>query len=470
VTEADRAGAAARHADVVVVGAGIAGLTTAWDLTRAGLRTVVCDARSRAGGLIHTEHDGAYIIEAGPDSMLVQKPAAIELCRELGLSDDLVATLEPRTAFVLRDGVLHPIPSETVLGLPVSTSAIEACGMLSTEGRAALVRDIETPITTRSADADESVGAFVRRRFGDEAVRFIAQPLLGGIHAGDADRLSIRSLFPQLVDAEARGGSLLAALAARRVTTHVDGGAFRGLQRGMGALVERLVASLPADALALDTSVTRVGHGPPFTIETSAGTLRARAIVFATPAWVTARLLESLAPDAAEACRAIPYASSATITLAWPRRDVRHPLVGTGFVAPRGEAATRLLAASWITSKWPARAPDDVVLMRAFAGGVLDADLLALDDEALVELARRDLSALFAISGAPIRARVFRWMDAGAQYEIGHADRVAIVDAACEQHPGLFVTGSAFRGVGIPDCVADARRVAARVVRLLGVS
>jgi protoporphyrinogen/coproporphyrinogen III oxidase len=453
--------------DVAVVGGGISGLTVAYDLARAGLRAVVCESQPRPGGLIHTEHQGAYVIEAGPDAMLAQKPAALELCHELGLGDELVTTLEPRTAFVLRDAVLHPIPTDAVLGLPVSPQAVEACGMLSTEGRATLMRDFTAPASTAGAPLeDESVGAFVRRRLGDEAVRFIAQPLLGGIHAGDAERLSVRSLFPQLVEAESRGGGLLAALAPRRAAGAGDG-AFRGLRRGMATLVDRLVSSLPVDTVALETSVDAVSGGPPFIVETSAGRLRARSIVLATPAWLTARLLAPIDGDAAAACGSIRYASTATVTFAWRRADVAHPLVGTGFVVPRGEQATRLLAASWVTSKWPARAPGEVVVIRAFAGGILDPDLVELDEASLTELARRDLSALLGISGAPLFSRVFRWIDAGAQYEIGHATRVAAVDAACERRPGLFVTGSAFRGVGIPDCVADARRVAVRVVRLL---
>jgi oxygen-dependent protoporphyrinogen oxidase len=368
---------------------------------------------------------------------------------------------------------------------------VDACGMVSANGRARLAREFTSPSLTAAPPDDESVGAFIRRRLGDEAVRVIAQPLLGGIHAGDVERLSVRSLFPLLVDADARGGSFLAALATRPASTdhtehasteqastehteHTDrrpssDGAFRGLRRGMGTLVDRLAASTPAGTLSPGTRVDAVRPGPPFTLDTSAGAVRARAVVMAAPAWCAARLLGEVDADLAHACASIPYGSTATITLAWRRADVEHPLSGTGFVVPRGESATRLLAASWVTSKWPARAPDDAVVVRAFAGGTLDADLLDLDDDELTRLAQRDLSALLGIRARPHLTRVYRWVDAGAQYEVGHAARVAAVEAGAARWPGLFFTGSAWRGVGIPDCIADARAVAARVAASLAV-
>lgn len=461
------------EADVVVIGGGISGLTVAYDLTRAGLRTVVLEARARVGGLIHTEHDGGYVFEAGPDSMLVQKPAAIALCRELGLDDELVPTLEPRTAFVLRDGAFHAIPTESMLGIPFTPASIAASTMLSAEGRAAIARDFTTPARPRSAGDDESVGAFVRRRLGDEAVRYIAQPLLGGIHAGDVERLSLQSLFPQLADADARGGSLLEALRPKREAAS-SGGAFRGLRRGLSTLTGRLTAAISTgplgpQSIATDCAVTAIRPGAPFTIDTARGSIRASAVVLAIPAWRTAELAGVFDTDFAHACAAIPYASTATISLAYAKQDVSGALAGTGFVVPRGESSTRLLAASWVTSKWPARAPDDVVLVRAFAGGVLDADQLELDDATLAGVAHRDLKPLLGLGSEPQLSRVYRWRAAGAQYEVGHAARVAAIEAGAARWPGLWLTGSALRGVGIPDCVADARAVAARIVRALAV-
>jgi oxygen-dependent protoporphyrinogen oxidase len=405
--------------------------------------------------------------------MLVQKPAAIGLCRELGLDTELVPTLEPRTAFILRDGRFHAIPGETVLGLPYTSAAIDACSMLSAEGRATVARDFTAPAPPLTGAVDESVASFVRRRLGDEAARFIAQPLLGGIHAGDAERLSLRALFPGLADADARGGSLLAALKPQREGP-TPGGAFRGLRRGLSTLTTRLAAAVTAgpcggEALALGAEVRTIQPGSPFSIQTVNGPVQARAIVLAVPGWEAARLAGTFDADLAHACLAIRYGSTATISLAYRRADVRSELAGTGFVVPRNEPSTRLLAASWVTSKWPDRAPADTVLLRAFAGGILDADLLQLDNAELAAFAHRDLAPLLGLRAAPYLSRIYRWVDAGAQYEVGHAARVAAIEAAAARWPGLWMTGSALRGVGIPDCVADARETAARVARALAV-
>lgn len=471
---------AVSEVDVVVVGGGVAGLTAAWDLTRGGLRTVVLEAQPRVGGLVQTEQAGAYVIEGGPDSMLVQKPAGLALCRELGLDSELVPTLEPRTAYVLRDGALHPLPSEAVLGLPVSREAIARCGMLSAEGRAALERDLDAPAAVPAPDVaslkpatDESLASLIGRRLGEEAVRFIAQPLLGGIHAGDATRLSVQALFPMLADADARAGSFLDALRPRRATPTPDG-AFRGLRRGMATLTDRLAEALRAGpggdtAIAPGVRVERLTPGSRITVDTPDGRLHARAVVLAIPAYAAASVVASFDADLAHACAAIRYTSTATVTLAYRRTDVARCPTGTGFVVPRGERSTRLLATSWVTSKWPGRAPDDVVMMRAFAGGVLDADLLELSDAELVALAARDLGGLIGLRHEPILTRVSRWLNASAQYEVGHAGRVAAVESGAARWPGLWFTGSAWRGVGIPDCVADARAVAARVARTLAI-
>lgn len=462
--------------DVLVVGGGISGLTAAWDLARTGRTIALVEQRTRLGGLVWTEHVDGLTIEAGPDALLMQKPAAAALCAELGLP--LVPTQAPRTAFVLRAGRLIPIPSASVLGVPIAWRSIIAATMLSPAGRARLARDLLRPSPAFSSDDDQSVGAFVRRRFGEEAVRYLAQPLLGGIHAGDVERLSLRALFPALAAADREPGSVLRALAARREAAgggDADG-VFRSIPNGLGELVAALAKGLPSDAARLGSSVTRIesgGHAADtrdrvFLVQLSSGeALRARALVLALPAYAIADLVAPLDAPLAERCRAIGYASSATITLAYRRGDVAHPLAGSGFVVPRGEPDTRLLAVSWVTSKWRGRAPDEVVMLRAFAGGVLDAELLERDDEDLAALAHRDLAALLGLLERPFLRRVYRWWRVSPQYDVGHQARVAGIEQRLSGQPGLFLTGSAFRGVGIPDTVADARRTAAEVGRWL---
>jgi oxygen-dependent protoporphyrinogen oxidase len=462
--------------DAVVVGGGISGLTAAYDLTRAGKRVCLVEQRPRLGGWIHTEHTDGLTIEAGPDALLMQKPAAGQLCEELGLP--LVPTRRPRTAYVLRDGRLIPLPSESVLGIPIAWRSIIAAAMLSPAGRARLALDFLQPSPPRhdadedETDDDESVGAFVRRRFGAEAVRYIAQPLLGGIHVGDVERLSLRALFPALAAADRQPDSVLRTLAARRQATAGDPeGVFRSIPNGLSDLVDALRRHLRQDAIRTGAGVTRIEPGDAavsFDVHLSSGeVLRGRAIVLALPAFAIAELAAPHDPVVADLCRGITYASSASITLAYRRGSVERPLIGSGFVVPRGERATRLLAVSFITSKWDGRAPDDVVMLRAFAGGVLDADLLERDDEDLVDLTHDNLAPLLGLRERPFLTRVYRLWRASPQYEPGHQARVAAIERRLADQPGIFFTGSAFRGVGIPDNVADARRTAAEVVRWL---
>jgi oxygen-dependent protoporphyrinogen oxidase len=460
--------------DAVVIGGGIAGLTTAYDLTRAGKRVCLVEQRPRLGGLIHTEHTDGLTIEAGPDALLMQKPAAGRLCEELGLP--LAPTKTPRTAYVLRDGRFIPLPPESVLGIPIAWRSIIAAAMLSPAGRSRLALDFIQPSLPSERDDDESVGAFVRRRFGDEAVRYIAQPLLGGIHVGDVDRLSLRALFPTLAEADRQPGSVLRTLAARRRPDISDPeGVFRSIPNGLSDLVAALSGHLDQSAIRTGVSVTRIEPGKDATRDSisfdaflsSGEAIRARAIVLALPAYAIADLAAPHEPALADLCRGITYASSASITLAYRRAAVSHPLAGSGFVVPRGEKETRLLAVSFVTSKWHGRAPDDVVVLRGFAGGMLDADLLERDDEDLVDLAHDGLAPLLGLRERPFLTRVYRLWRASPQYEPGHQARVDAIERRLADHPGIYLTGSAFRGVGIPDNVSDARRTAAEVVKWL---
>jgi oxygen-dependent protoporphyrinogen oxidase len=457
--------AASIAVDVAVVGGGLAGLTLARDVHRRGRTPLVLEAASRLGGVIRSERVDGVLVEGGPDAMLVQKPAALALCRELGLADEIVPTESPRTAFVLADGRLHAFPPDTRLGLPLTRAAAEGLTMLSGADRARVARDFDAPAPPAGAD-DESVGAFTTRRFGEAFTRRIAQPLLGGIHAGDVERLSLRALFPPLADADAAGGSVLAVLAARAGAADGDG-AFRGLRGGMGQLPAALTRALPGAALRTGEPVARITPGQPFRVVTARGLeVTARAVVLAVPAAVASRLVAPFEATLAGACGELRAVSSATVTLGYGRDSVAHPCDGMGFIVPRGES-TRLLAVSWVSSKWAGRAPQDRVVLRAFAGGAFDADVLEAGDDALVAQTHADLARILGITGPPVLARVHRWNDASPQYDVGHLARVARITQQQALTPGLFLTGSAYRGVGMPDVIADARATADRVCEWL---
>jgi protoporphyrinogen/coproporphyrinogen III oxidase len=498
--EAD-ASAVSSSPPVIVIGGGIAGLTAAYELTRRGLQPTLFEASPRAGGLIQTERVGGFTIEAGPDSLLAQKVAALDLCRELGLESQLQSVRPPGGAFVLRGQRLYRLPSPSLLGLPIGWRALIRYELLPITARARLAMEPFVP-ARRSTD-DESVAAFFRRRFGPDTVGLIAQPLLGGIHAGDIEQLSMQALFPRLVAMERAAGSVLRGArreraqslkASREPGARKPAGAFVAFRGGMDTLVKALLAQL-GDAVRVNSPVTRLQRaedGWLVTIEPRTGVDTARgnqctsspggAVIIAAPAFVASQLLQPLDADAARQCAAVPYVSTASVALAWPRHQISHPLVGTGFVVARrsvGRLTTfpgavegrqgdaRITACTWVSQKWEDRAPEDMALLRAFIGGAHDPDVVDLNDDELTAIARQDLAAILGITASPVLARVYRWRRAGAQHLVGHPTRMDALDRRLAALPGLFVAGSGFRSVGIPDCIAEARAAAARAAEFV---
>jgi oxygen-dependent protoporphyrinogen oxidase len=463
--------------DVIVVGGGIAGLSAAYELSRTPMSFVVLEAGPRAGGVVLSEEIDGYTIDGGPDALLVQKPDGIRLCEELGLGSRLVATKPPRLAFVQRAGRLHALPAASVLGIPTRVAPFFRTRLFTWSGKVRMGAELFVP--RRRDGSDESIGSFITRRFGAEATQYLAEPLLAGIHAGDVDRLSLRALFPRFAEAERVHGSLLRAFrsSVHRPTpkpTHhtrpVDAdGAFRSLPGGLSELIRAILRALPADAVRVGMPAERVlaPAGPlpdsdalRFRVTTAAGVpLEAQALVLATPAFVTGGIVRDLDADLARLCSEVRYESTATVALAFRREAVAHPLNGSGFVVPRTER-TGILAASWLSSKWPHRAPEGAVLLRTFFGGARDPRALEQSDRELVARSMSALRPVLGINTEPLFTRVYRWERGSAQHEVGHLERLAAIERAVARHPGLFITGSGFRGVGIPDCVADGRATA----------
>ena len=453
--------------DAVVVGGGISGLATAYELARRKVPFVLLESGSRAGGVVLSEQIDGYTIDAGPDALLVQKTEAVRLCGELGLGDRLMPSKLPRLAFIQRGGTLYSLPAASVLGIPTRWGPFLRTRLFSWPGKIRMGAEMFVP--RRREDSDESIESFMMRRFGAEATEYLAEPLLAGIHAGDVGRLSIASLFPRLVQAERNHGSLLRAFRQEPAGPSSSDGPFRSLPGGLSEMIDALVRALPAGSLRFnqpvtDVAVTRSGfegrggsEPAAFRVQTAAGDeITARSLVLAAPSYVNARILRNTDRDLADLLDAVPYASTATIALAFPRDAVRHPMQGSGFVVPRSER-TGILAGSWMSSKWPHRAPEGRVLLRAFVGGARDPKALERSDPELVSLACQALGRVLGITGAPLLTRVYRWNRANAQHEVGHLARVAAIERALVRQPGLFVTGSGYRGVGIPDCVADGR-------------
>jgi protoporphyrinogen/coproporphyrinogen III oxidase len=492
-------------APVVVVGGGIAGLTAALELSEGGAAVTLVEADRRFGGKISTSRVDGLVVEAGADSFLSSKAAGLALCERLGITDRLVnSKAEDRRTFVWSRGRLRELPEGLILGSPARAWSLLRSGLLSPVGAARLVADLAVPRRddVHGGSPEETVAQFFTRRLGGEAYARVVEPLLAGIHAGDATRLSLPATFPRFVDMERdHGGLVRAALAgripqplrrngkggpprpcpaagpaepARSATPAGPVGAvppgrtpFVSFQTGMAELIEALLERLRALGVELRaeqavTAIQAVEGGYEVVIP-DGPVLPARAVVLATPAPVSARLLRDLCPAAAALLEGIQHASTATVSLAYRSEGVGRPPAGYGFVVPRAEGR-HLLAGTWGSGKWPGRAPAGQVLVRGYVGGVGRESVLEADDDGLVHLVRAELETLAGIRGTPVHDEVHRYPAGMPQYTVGHLGRVERIRSALGLCPGLAVTGAAYGGVGIPDCVADALTTARAVL------
>jgi oxygen-dependent protoporphyrinogen oxidase len=447
---------------VAIIGGGISGLSAALALHKQKVPYLVLEAGERLGGVIRTERRDGFLLEGGPDSMLAQKPEGVALCRELGLGERLVPTNpDQRAVYVLHRRRLQPLPEGMMLAVPTKLLPFLASGLFSWPGKLRMGLDVVIP--GRNGQADESIASFLRRRFGQEAVDRLGEPLLAGIHAGDPERLSILATFPRFRELERVHGSLVRGLWATPRPKPAPGAtppaAFYSLRGGLGELVEALVSRLDASALRTSTSVRRVeATTEGFSLATEGGDpVAARRVIVAAPGPRIAPALASLLPEAARALGAIPFASSATVLLGYRRDDVAHPLDGYGMVVPATEGL-RTTALSFVSTKFPFRAPEGHVLLRGFLGGVRDPGALSLRDDEMIETVTRDMREVLGLRGEPVLTRVFRWPGGTPQLEVGHLERMREVEQAVAAVPGLFLTGAGVRSTGIPDSVADGTR------------
>ena len=459
---------------LVVVGGGITGLAAAHravELAREraiGLELTLVDSRDRLGGTIATEHAGGFLIEAGPDSFLSEKPWALALCKRLGVEHRLVRTDDRfRKVFVWRAGRLHPLPDGFQLLAPTKLGPFVRSGLFSWRGKLRMALDLVVP---RSLKDDESLGAFVRRRLGREALERVAQPLVAGIYTADPDELSLTATMPRFGELERRERSIILGLwrANRRAPQAGTSGArwslFVTFQNGMEELVTELASRLPPGSVLLKHRVDGIErHGAGWRVIGGLGpVLEAEHVILATESYTASRLTRYIDPALATLLGEIPYASSATVSLGYRRADVPHPLDGFGVVVPRTEGRS-LLACTFSSVKYPGRAPEGHALLRCFVGGALNERVLESDDAALVMAARDELRQALGITAEPVLTRVARWTKAMPQYHVGHAARVEAIEQCVAALPGLHVCGGAYRGVGIADCVRSGEAAAERV-------
>jgi protoporphyrinogen/coproporphyrinogen III oxidase len=462
---------------LVVIGGGISGLAAAHravELARergVRLELSLLEASDQLGGTIATERHGGFVVERGADSFISEKPWALELCKRLGLEARLLRTDDRfRKVFVVWRGRLHPLPDGFQLLAPTRLRPLLQSSLFSWPGKLRMALDLVLP---RGGDPDESLGAFVRRRLGREALERVAQPLVAGIYTADPDALSLAATMPRFLEMERRQRSVIlamwrAARAAPAASAGVSGARwslFVTLAGGMGELVDALARRLPVGAVRLGERVAGVARdGTGWRVTTADGAaLAADALVIATEAHQAARLVRYLDPGLAHLLEGISYASSVTVTLGFRRADVAHPLDGFGFVVPRAEGRP-LIACTFSSVKYPGRAPEGHALLRVFMGGAMDEAALGASDESLVKTVREELARLLGATGEPLFTRVARYPRAMPQYEVGHLARVEAIEQCVAHHRGLELAGAAYRGVGIADCVRSCELAAERLI------
>jgi oxygen-dependent protoporphyrinogen oxidase len=462
---------------MVVVGAGVSGLATAYYLrtltTNANLQVTVFEESPRPGGKVQTVQCDGFVVEAGPDSFFNPKPDAIQLCRAIGLGDQLIDSndehYETRVWF---RGRLWPLPRGFRMGIPTRIWPFLTTPLLSPFAKARMALDLVLP--ARSSESDESVGAFLSRRLGREVVERMAGPILGAIYAGDPYQMSAHMILPQLVELERRHRSLTLGLqAARRHRGNGHSSApasvFSTLRPGMAALPERLAQKLGPD-LRLSTRVEFLApRDGRWQIITNGQAWTADAVVLAVPAQVAAKLVATWSREAAAELGRFPVSSSAVVALAFQDADIpellrRRPV---GVVVALTERA-QLLALTWSSAKFAERAPTGWHLLRAFIGGPLQEELARRDPTELLNCTLAELRRMLGLHAQPRRVWIYSWPGANPQMNVGHLDRIARIERLLSSHPGIFLTGSAFRGIGLADCVRSARATAQAVLTYLG--
>ncbi len=468
---------------IAVVGAGLSGLTAAYylhrNLPQANLQ--VFEGGDRVGGVIATEHRHGWLIEHGADCFSVNPPDAFQLCKDLGLAEQLIEP-EPqgRRAMISRGSRLHNVPEGFVLMRPTRVWQVLKSPILSWAGKLRLVA--EKWVKPSTSNEDESLAHFVRRRLGHEAHDRLVQPLVAGIYTADSEKLSMQATMPQFVAMEKKYGSLIGAAmkdadgktqSLERESSGARYGQFRVFPEGMSRLFDALVDTLPEHSLHLRSPVNSISPSPQggwdLSIQSPDTPLRKQrfdGVLLALPGPQLSRMLQPVASVAAEQLVKIEYASSAIVLIGIPTRQIAKLPSAFGFVVP-AEDKRRILAASFASQKFPGRAPQGEVLIRVFIGGAISPEMLLHDDSELVQIALQEMSELIGLRGEPTFTAVQRWNQAMPQYHVGHLQRVEQIEKGIAALSGLEVAGNALHGVGIAPVVGAARRAAERLTKHL---
>lgn len=450
----------------LVIGGGISGLTTALTLFHHNVDVEVFEASDRLGGKILTSEIAGVQVDAGPDAFLVREPHMTDLCEQLNLTPDLVPPATGSARLWLQ-GALRPLPKKQYLGVPLDLDDLAASGLITAEGLRRAARDLEDP--QNAPAGDESAGSLIRRRLGDEVMDKLVGPLLGGINAGNADQLSLQAGVPQLAAAVAHDPSVMRSIPVHLRNSGRDPKApiFLSHPRGVGWIIETMATRLQR-RVHLDHPVSTLEPTEGGWRVAAAGrTYDTEAVVLSTPAFASAKLLRDHAPDTAAMLDDIPYASVVMVTFAF-ETELLPDLPGSGFLIPRGEGML-MTACSQASTKW-AHLAGPTTFLRVSAGHAGDERALEMDDQELVDRLLEELRWTAGIDAEPTEVRITRWPKSFPQYRPGHGERVSSIEARlAEEAPGIVITGAAYRGLGLPACVHQARRAAKVVEDHLGV-
>ena len=452
---------------IAIVGGGITGLAAAFALEEHrrnnddALEYVLYESSPRLGGVLCSERVGGCLVEAGPDSFLTEKPWGSDLCRAVGLGDQLIGSKDPdRKTYILTNGHLVPMPDGLMFMVPTKILPTAFSSLFSWKTKLRMAREFSHP--PQVIEHDESVASFVERHYGPEMVDHLVDPLLSGIYGGEATSLSIRAVLPRFAEMERTHGSLGRAMVAARKKNPAGSRKpappiFTSLKNGMQSLADAVVTRLTSSSLKVNTPVLDVQRERErWLVSTGEQSGLFDAVILALPTHAAARVLQRCSPELSSEFAAIEYSSSITMALGYDH-DVRQSLPpGFGFLVPRSEGK-RMLAATFVHNKFPYRAPEDRALLRCFFAGASAENIWPLADVQIVGIVRNELQQILGLRGDPLFARVYKWKSTMAQYGVGHLDRLDRIELLRQQLPGLALAGNGYRGIGIPDCIRSGR-------------
>jgi protoporphyrinogen/coproporphyrinogen III oxidase len=470
---------------IIIIGGGIAGLAAAVHLksgAKAYDKTVdllLLEKNNRIGGKILTEKHDRFLIEAGPDSFLPEKVWSVNLARHMGLEPEMLPSNDQfKGTFIYSMNRLHSLPEGVMLMVPTSFWPMAKSHLISWPGKIRMGMEVFMP--KRKYPEDESLASFVTRRLGRECLEKIAEPLVAGIHTSNPDNMSVLATFPRFVDMERKSGSLIMGMIASmksRPHATLSGpppkpGAprmtyFMSFKNGMQTLSQACAEFIGKDSIRTGATVAAIeprGKGYAVVLE-SGEALEADHVIIASAAYDTAGMVKGFDTTLAEQLNRIEWSSSATVSIAFRKEDVKVPLRGFGFIVPRVEGR-RINAATYSSIKWSYRAPDDHVLVRAFVGGGHHEELVhELDDAGMISMVREEFDTVLGLKADAKFSRVYRWYKGMPKYTVGHLDRIAQLDRTLAAHPGLHLIGCSYKGIGIGDCVHEAQIAAEKILK-----